>query len=405
MTILAAFVLVSGAAYAQGSLLRGIGEKAKQAAGQQLKKNIGGALGLGGGDNTQSQSNTETYSSVSMTYAQELLDPDQQNDFYPTEEKASTYKFATYQDAINARLALPKQGSLNSIKDYEAYAAKVADMREATLEMIRQYSLRQSELNNQSMNGPSSYTSQGAGQINMTPDEVFKAISDAGLNPTTATETQIQDAVAAYVAKKQGISKEQAVKLMAESAAAQKDQPKSRIQEIQDELSAIFESRAMSAVNAAQTAITSLSTALLGGKTAVDETNLSGALFALRKKIIAAWPKSEECKTVNQLERSQGVKSRDKQDEIIDKWNSKQLDQWIAKITQFENAEAETAKKVAALDAELEGMSATDKKTSEWASAKTSVITLNGIILSYMEMPAQVFDCPLVSHAPKALED
>ena len=44
-------------------------------------------------------------------------------------------------------------------------------------------------------------------------------------------------------------------------------------------------------------------------------------------------------------------------------------------------------------------MSAADKKTANWASAKIQAVNLANLIISTMSIPAQVFDCPLVSHA------
>ena len=126
---------------------------------------------------------------------------------------------------------------------------------------------------------------------------------------------------------------------------------------------------------------------------------MTGALFNLSKRIAASWAKSEECRAVNQLEREQGLKGRAKQNEIIDKWNSKQLDIWVAKIARFADAEYADAQKVAELDAELEAMSAADKKTSNWASAKIQAVNLASLIINTMSIPTKVFECPLVSHA------
>lgn len=405
MIIISSLVLISGAAYAQGSLLRGIGDKAKQAAGQQLKKNIGNALGLGGGDNSaqnNSAANSTYYDSTpSMSYAQDLLDPDLNPDFSPVGVVNSSYKFNSFKDAIKAQLDLPKAGSLKSVDDYKAYAAKQADIHQGVVDLCTKYGQQQNALTNQSLHGP--YLNQGNksnSSIYVSQDEVFKAMQDAGLNPATATEDQIMDAVATYISKKNGMSKADVIKKMKEEKAQEASQPKHRIIEIQEELSAIYETQLMSGVNAASSALNSLSSALLsGGKTSVDETNLAGALFMLRKKIVAAWPRSEECKEVNKLEMSQGKKSHAKQNELIDKWNAKQLDIWVAKISQFVNVEGENARKVAELDAELDGMSEADKKTANWADAKLQIIKLNGTIVNYIDIPGRVFDCPLVRHA------
>lgn len=404
MTIIAAFVIVSGAAYAQSGLLKGIGDKAKQAAGQQLKKNIGNALGLGGVDNTSSQNNSaanSTYydSTPSMSYAQDLMEADYPINFAPEGVVKSTYNFKSYKDALKARLDLPKAGSLNSVDDCKAYAAKQADLHQGVVDLCTRFAQKQNDLTNQSLHGPylSQSGSKGSAYMNVSQEEVFKALQDAGVNPATATEDQVMDAVATYISKKNGVPKDQVLKQMKEGKANEK--PKHRINEIQEELSAIYETQLMSGVNATANAINSLSTALLSGKATVDETSLSGALFTLRRKIIASWPKSEACKEVNKLQAQQGSKSIARQNEIIDKWNSKQLDIWVAKISGFVESEGQTARKIAELDAELESMSDTEKKSADWADAKLSVIKLHNAFINYMDIPGMVFDCPLVRHA------
>lgn len=403
LTIIASVMLVGGAAYAQSGLLKGLGDKAKQAAGQQIKKNALNALGLGGGDTQEPAAVSSTYydTEPAISYAQDLMDAGAVHDFSP-EVVNSSYKFKTYKDALKARLELPGAGSLKSVGDYQAYAAKQADVHQGVIDLCTAYSQMQTVLTNQSLHGP--YLNQvapgGNAAMAISSEEVFKAIQDAGLNPATATEEQIQDVVAAYIAGKSGMSKAQVMQKMNEEKAAEK--PEHRIKQIQEELSGIYETQLMSGVNAAQGALTSIQNSLLGGKAAVDETTLSGSLFMLNKKIAAAWPKSEECKAVNKLEMEQGQKGRARQNEIIDKWNAKQLDVWVARIAKFIDAEAATATKVAELDAELDSMSEAEKKTADWADAKLSVIKLNGTIISYMDIPGRVFDCPLVSHAPEA---
>ena len=71
----------------------------------------------------------------------------------------------------------------------------------------------------------------------------------------------------------------------------------------------------------------------------------------------------------------------------------------MAKIARFIDAEYADAVKVAELDAELEAMSAADKKTANWATAKVQAVNLANMIVTTMSIPARVFDCPLVSHA------
>jgi antitoxin component of RelBE/YafQ-DinJ toxin-antitoxin module len=397
--------LTGGAAFAQGSLLKGIGDKAKQAASQQLKKNIGNALGLGGGDSTQQQSADDYVSTAtsSMTYAQDLLDPNGNNDFFPSEEVKASHSFNTYQDALKARLDLPKPGSLSSEKELRAYAAKVAEIKQATVDMCMKYTRQQTDLNNAVMNNPHAGGNSPVSTASIiTPEEIMKAISDAGLNPATASEAQVQDVVADHVAKKMGITKAQAVEMMSKASA---DEKGNRMKQIETELAGIYEAKVMNALNSTQTALSNLGASLLGGKTSVDETTLSGALFTLRQRIVSSWAKSDEAKAINKLEREQGIKGRAKQNEIIDKWNSRQLDTWVAKIAKFDEAESADALKVAALDAELEAMSAADKKTSDWAAAKLQAVMLNGLVISAMESPSKVFDCPLVSHVSTSSDD
>ena len=165
-------------------------------------------------------------------------------------------------------------------------------------------------------------------------------------------------------------------------------------------LSEIYEKQFEGALSQMTSGISSLQSVLLGGKAAVDETTLSGALWKLRKQIVAAWPRSQECHEVNVLEqKSQGKESRARQNEIIDRWNKQQLQRWLSTVKRFDEKEGAAALRVAELDAELESMGAATKKTSSWASAKSMAATLNGLIINYAAMPHLIYDCPLVRHA------
>ena len=410
--ILSALVLACGTAGAQGllkniggSVLNKVEKKVENKAGQKVDKALGKIFGEDPEKNASQNAQAagiaddySDYSSATSSYGSSLMDADYHKDYYPVSVNPS-YKFTSYKDALNARLELPKPGTLNSEKDLEAYAAKVAEVKQATEDICIKYTQQQTALNAQSINGPYAGASSKGGKpaVSITPEEIMKALQDAGVNPATASEEQVQDVVAEYVAKKYGMSKAQAKEMMANSKAD--EAPQNRMDQIASELAGIYEGRALSAVNTMSNAMTSLGSALLGGKTAVDETSLSGALFSLSKRIASSWAKSDECKMVNKLEREQGFKSREKQNEIIDKWNSKQLDIWVAKIARFIDAEYADAVKVAELDAELEAMSAADKKTANWATAKVQAVNLANMIVTTMSIPARVFDCPLVSHA------
>lgn len=405
--ILLALVIACGTASAQG-LLKNIGgsvinkveKKVENKAGQKVDKALGRIFGEDPQQNASQAAQTtnvaddySSYSSATSSYGSSLMDADYHKDYYPVSVNPS-YKFANYKEALKARLDLPKPGTLTDEKALEAYAAKVAEIKQATEDICIKYTQQQTALNTQAINGPYAGGSKSKAAVNVSAEEVMQAIKAKGLDPATASEAQMQDAVAEYVAKKMGVSKAQALEMMSKD-----DAPQNRMDQIAAELAGIYEGRTLAALNNTSNALTSLGTALLSGKTTVDETTLTGALFNLSKRIAASWAKSDECKAVNQLEREQGFKSRAKQNEIIDRWNSKQLDIWVAKIARFADAEYADAQKVAELDAELEAMSAADKKTANWASAKIQAVNLASLIISSMSIPTKVFECPLVSHA------
>jgi hypothetical protein len=409
--ILLTLAIAGGTASAQGALLKNIGgrvvnkvenkveKKVEDKANQKVDKVLGRIFGEDPQQATQAEQATAVandysgYSSTASTYGSSLMDADYHKDYYPVSVNPS-YKFTSYKDALKARMDLPKPGTLNSEKDLEAYAAKVAELKQATEDICIKYTQQQSALNTQAINGPYAGGSKSKPTVNVSAEEVMQAIKAKGLDPATASEAQMQDAVADYVAKKMGVSKAQALEMMSKS-----DAPQNRMDQIAAELAGIYEGRTLAALNNTSNALTSLGTALLSGRTTVDETTMTGALFNLSKRIASSWAKSDECKMVNKLEREQGLKGRDKQNEIIDKWNSKQLDIWVAKIARFADAEYADAQKVADLDAELEAMSATDKKTANWASAKIQAVNLASLIINSMSIPTKVFECPLVSHA------
>lgn len=165
-------------------------------------------------------------------------------------------------------------------------------------------------------------------------------------------------------------------------------------------LSEIYEKQFEGALSQLSSGVSSLQSLLLGGKAAIDENTLAGALYKLKKQIVSSWPRSQECHQVNVLEsKSQGKESRRGQNEIIDRWNKQQLQRWFSTLRRFDEKEGTAALRVAELDAELEGMSPAVKKTSSWASAKSMAATLNGLIINYAAMPHLLYDCPLVRHA------
>ena len=388
--LLLALVIACGTAGAQGMLknlggkvINKVEKKVENKAGQKVDKVLGKIFGEDPEQNASQAAQTATsygndndysgYSSGGSSYGSSLMDADYHKDYYPVSVNPS-YKFTSYKDALKARLDLPKPGTLNSEKDLEAYAAKVAELKQATEDICIKYTQQQTALNSQSINGPYAGGSKSKPTVNVSAEEVMQAIKAKGLDPATASEAQMQDAVAEYVAKKMGVSKAQALEMMSKD-----DAPQNRMDQIAAELAGIDEGRTLAAL--------------------IDETTMTGALFNLSKRIASSWAKSDECKMVNKLEREQGLKGRDKQNEIIDKWNSKQLDIWVAKIARFADAEYADAQKVADLDAELEAMSAADKKTANWASAKIQAVNLANLIISTMSIPTKVFECPLVSHA------
>jgi len=321
-----------------GKVMDKVEKKVENKAGEKVDKALGKIFGEDPQQNASQAAKTNDYrgySSAGSNYAAELLDPNYHKDYFPAATAKSSLTFNSYKDALKARLDLPEPGSLNNEKDLEAYAAKVAEVRQATEDICIKYTQQQTALNSQSVNGPYARAQEGT---------------------------------------------------------------QNRMDQIAGELAGIYEGRALSAVNNMSNAMTSLGSALLGGKSAVDETTLSGALFTLSKRIASTWAKSDECKAVNKLEHEQGFKSREKQNEIIDKWNSRQLDIWVAKIAKFIDVEYADALKVAELDAELDAMSAADKKTANWATAKVQAVNLANLIITTMSIPACVFDCPLVSH-------
>lgn len=173
------------------------------------------------------------------------------------------------------------------------------------------------------------------------------------------------------------------------------DQP--RCNEIYEELNGIYIQQVEGLYNHAASSISSMQSVLLGGRAAVNENTLSGALYKQKKQITEAWPRSQECHQVNVLENKGASKQvRSEQNAIIDRWNAKQLEQWVAVLKRFDGQSAAAAKRIAELDAELDSMSEPVKQSSAWAAAKNQAITLNGVILTSATMPLQVFDCPLV---------
>ena len=239
----------------------------------------------------------------------------------------------------------------------------------------------------------------------------FKTYSQAmSARPTWATEAEIsgKEGLESYLARLADYEKavnELCSAYMAQQNALSEQSMKgvgtdARCDTIAVRLSEIYEKQFEGALSQLTTGVSSLQSLMLGGKAAIDENTLAGALFKLKKQIAAAWPRSQECHQVNVLEQqSQSKESRSRQNEIIDSWNKQQLQRWLSTIKRFDEKNGATALRIAELDAELESMGAATRKTSSWASAKSMAATLNGLVINYTSMPHLLFDCPLVRHA------
>lgn len=168
---------------------------------------------------------------------------------------------------------------------------------------------------------------------------------------------------------------------------------------ISEELSGIYNRKLEEASNEVYSNITAAPSLLLGNKSAVNTSTLGGALFSLGNQIVGSWPSSQECRKVNSIEAGNPQKAgKQEQNKIINNWNAEQLRKWVSTLRSFDDKDAATALRIAELDAELESMSDAVKKTSSWAMAKSQVITLNGIIIDFAQMPKRILDCPLVTN-------
>lgn len=202
-------------------------------------------------------------------------------------------------------------------------------------------------------------------------------------------EKAVNELCSAYMAQQNALSEQ----------SMQGSGTNARCDTIAVRLNEIYEQQFEGALSQMTAGVSSLQSLLLGGKAAVDENTLAGAMWKLKKQIAAAWPRSQECHQVNVLEqKSQSKESRTRQNEIIDSWNKQQLQRWLSTIKRFDEKDSATAIRIAELDAELEAMSASVKKTSSWAGAKSMAATLNGLIINYASMPHLLYDCPLVRH-------
>lgn len=216
-----------------------------------------------------------------------------------------------------------------------------------------------------------------------------KAGLEAYLARLADYEKAVNDMCGAYMAQQNALSEQ----------SMQGTGTDARCDTIAVRLSEIYEKQFEGALSQLTTGVSSLQSLMLGGKAAIDENTLAGALFKLKKQIAAAWPRSQECHQVNVLEQqSQSKESRSRQNEIIDAWNKQQLQRWLSTVKRFDEKNGATALRIAELDAELEAMGAATRKTSSWASAKSMAATLNGLVINYTSMPHLIFDCPLVRH-------
>ncbi|MBO4427038.1 MAG: hypothetical protein J5771_00945 [Bacteroidales bacterium] len=368
-----------------------------------------------------------------FTYA-EYLSVSVDDDF-SLGEIAPSATFATFKDALAARPALPDPAKLVSHAGREAYA-KTAKAYELALEALcERYAQEYMNAFNPMAAAPAPKPQgrpqgrmqgppPGMPDPSMTPDispqEIFAAMAKAGVDPTTATPEQMQSVILGLVAEKTGMDKSKLQAMMNAEAAAE-DKP-SRSEQIYEELQALFEQMNEESLKKNEARLNNLQASLLGGKVSDAGMSLEDALGVLAEKIAADWQKSDECKEINSMEKALAAKTenwmkannknwndplpsfwaegRKDQNKVVDRYNKKSLVAWIAKIKEYDEPDLVYARKLAALDSELDAMPTAEKQSPSWKQAKSKAASMNGLLLHIVVAPQTALKCPLVGYVP-----
>lgn len=428
---LVALALIAGSNANAQSLLRGLGNAAKQAVEKKISDAANGKNNRAQEEVTATETAAPSASSMSargnsakaedFEYAQELISEEYSRpdwDLDIDEDDLDLLPGKSFKDALGFTPAMPKAADVINEEGVAAFNLTMTTAVKSAEKIALGYMSNVQEWTKAKYNAAPAPAAKGNAKAVapvISVEEIMAAFQAKGLNIATATEEQTNDVAAELVAKKMGISKAEALKLMQED----EDQPKTRAEEIAEELTQLQMKQFEDMAAAAQAASANLM-AIFGGGVQAGEEGMSGALAALSKKIVKGWAKSEECKKVNQMEMELDAKlqewmksnntgyndnfpdwwtkGREEQNKVIDAYNEKSMEKWIETVMKHIKKDQADAEHLVELDSELDAMSAADKNTEAWYDSKITLASLNGVILSYIGYPKAVFDCPLVSH-------
>lgn len=307
----------------------------------------------------------------------------------------------------------------------------------------QQYSQQRSQMQQASQQG-----------LMLSQEETMQVIMSSGLNLETATEEQMMDVMADAYAKKWGISKVDARTFMGmamsnpkkaeaflqqkypdlynrlqavapkTNEAFQSDPNEDAYGKLQDQLMELAEEvRNIKESNMDMTEHlnnTMHANGLPGDYSfGLAPTNKLEALFI---EAVAGWPKSAECTRAIQTENgldarlekweywkgaTEGqticrpgwwIEGRKQENALFDAYTKRSVEKWIATAQEYDAKLQSVAKRLLALDAQLEQLRSGKAETLAYCMAKLNIYTVEGYLMDYYHMADTYLTSPCIEH-------
>ena len=332
----------------------------------------------------------------------------------PTAEQLLTLEGRTayYNDKVkNAELAL------NAWMNKRSMAVAQRSLKMGTT--VQTMQTRQNSANRQS--------AELMAEIMPSPAEMLEAIKKAGLNPETASETEIMNAIVPSLAKKWGMSESECKKILnmgqknpAEvEAYISKNHP--ALWAKLSKAKPVDSPEAQKEGEDLQRYTEILMEVADSVSSGVQMTHPDKE--AMQQQFATEWDNSKACQQVNQMEKELDAKlrkwmeannkgyndempdfwveGRKNQNKVIDSWNKTQAEQWIKCAADMLPELKARAERLQQLDAELESLRAGGEESFPYCQARNAIDGALFFIEQYMLLCKFPLDMPLVEHVPE----
>lgn len=388
-------------------------ERAKNAAGKKIENAINNKSG--NDQNAQQNSSSQNYDTQvnggDDDYAARLIPEDEETTFnytlikYFENGNTTTKNFKTYAEAIAAMPALPTAKDMTSESTLAAYRTQLINYQVAVENMRLAYMDAIARLSTMGAKASRGATAPSEAQMAQR-QAVSAAFSKLSKEELAKIEKMSDDEAMAYMQKNHP---EVMTALTQSATAGPSGTPALNINEEKADAYDELHDKLMDVQDKANESM----------YTDMFNNELQTDFAKLRKEILDSWTTSAEYAKVNQMEAelknkvNEYTKSsngrgqeyppfwtaeRKKQNEVIDQWNAKQAEKWLAKIADWQKKYKALAEEIATLDANLEQVRNGDEEDFMYLQTKMISATLNDKVIRYTNLSGGVFCFPQIQH-------